>query len=360
MTAAGALGAALVGLAALLLALVLVVAARRALREVVERRRRRLVGPLRPVLLRLVAGEPDEAAEADAVLRALDRRRWAAVEPSVEALMVKVRGETHAAVVDLLQARGSLDRARRRCRARSLVARCRGAELLGATGRRSALRHLLPLLADREPEVRQVAARAVGRLGDPAGAERLLDSLSGDRPVPPRIVATAVLRLGAAAEPALADALASGDPLRRAVAAEIAGLAGALRRAPTLGRLLREDPETEVQVRCARALGRLGTPTALGPLLGAVEPARPTPVRTVAARALGDLGDPRAVPRLLALMEDPVHRVAANAAQSLTRCGPAGRAALEGAAAAAAGAHARDALAVLALREGGAARGGVR
>ncbi|GAB2682542.1 HEAT repeat domain-containing protein [Thalassiella azotivora] len=350
MNASAVLGLTLLVLAGLLLLLAVVVAGRRAHRLRAERRRQAAAEPLRPLLLTLAAGEPDEAREALETLVRLDARRWAAVEPTVEGLLLKLRGDTHAAVVELLERRGTLATALAATTSRSVVRRAHGAEVLGAAGHPGALPELLRLLQDGDPEVRQVAARALGRVGDARGAAPLLATLAGSLDVPPRIVATAIMRMGAAAHPALVDVLHAGDPLQRAVAADIAGLSGAVDAAGTLIGLLQDDPELEVRVRCARAVGRIGLPAALPALLLSVDDDQPGPLRTVATRALGDLGHPRAVPRLTELVTDRDHRVAGNAAVALSRCGPQGLRALRQVAARPAGVHARDALATAALR----------
>ena len=347
---AGALGLSLLVLAALLVLLSLAVAGQRGRRLRSEKRRAAVVEPLRPAVLRLAAGEPEDAAQALEQLAGLDAARWKAIEPTLESLLLKVRGETKASVVGLLERRGSLAQALARTRSRSVVQRAHGAEVLGAAGRQSALPDLVRMLTDVEPEVRQVAARALGRIRAPGAAEPLLATLSAPREVPPRIVATAILRIGVGAHPALDAALRHGDALQRSVASEIAGLSGAFTAVPTLQRLLAGDPEPEVRIRSARALGRIGARHVTDDLLQAVADDQPVALRIVATRALGDLGDDRAVPTLTQLATDPQHRVAANAAAALTRCGVAGLRALRRLAAAPDGEHARDALATAALR----------
>jgi HEAT repeat protein len=182
-------------------------------------------------------------------------------------------------------------------------------------------------LADRDPEVRQVAARALGRSGDPAAAQPLLACLAGGS-VPPRVVSQALLRLGSGAEPALVAALVEEDELIRAVAVEILGLSSAVSASRVVQACLMADESLEVRIRAARSLGRVGLPTALRPLLDATASDQPAPLRAVAARALGELGHPSAVPRLRDLLMDPVHRVAANAGRSLTLLGANGITAL--------------------------------
>jgi hypothetical protein len=352
VSANAALGVALLAVGAVLFILAAVVVVGRARRQRRERRRLQLTTPLRPLLMELAAGEPEESVHALEQLLALDDRSWAALEPDVTDLLLKVRGETKASVVALLQRRGTLARALRETASGSAVRRARAAEVLGAAGRRTALPELLPLLRDPDPDVRQVAARALGRIRAPAAARPLLEALAGDRPIPPRIVATAVTGIGPAAYPALEASLREGAELERAIAAEICGLTGALPTVPALVRIVLDDPAIEVRIRAARALGRIGAPAALQPLLLAVDDENPLPLRVVAAKALGELGSNEAVPVLARLAVDPAHRLAANAASALTRCGAKGKRALRAMVDQPDGAHAREALALSALRAG--------
>jgi HEAT repeat protein len=352
VSANAALSVALLALGVVLMALAGVVVAGRARRQRREGRRAALATPLRPLLLALAAGEPDESVHALEELLALDDRSWAALEPDVTDLLLKVRGETKASVVALLQRRGTLAKALRETTSTSAVRRARGAVVLGAAGRRTAVPELLPLVRDPDPEVRQVTARALGRIRAAAAARPLLEALAGDCSIPPRIVATAVTNIGPAAYPALEASLREGAELERAVAAEICGLTGAVPTVPALVRLLVDDPALEVRIRSARALGLIGAPAALQPLLDAVDGANPLPLRVVAAKALGELGSDEAVPVLARLAADPAHRLAANASTALTRCGPKGLLALRAMVDQPDGAHAREALALSALRSG--------
>jgi HEAT repeat protein len=350
MTAAATLTLVIAAIGVLVVALALLTVVRRWSNRRSEGRRLAVSEPLRPLLLELVAGEPDETEAAASALVALDKTRWRAVEPDLEAMLVKVRGETHESVVRVLERRGSLARALQRLTSRDPVTRARGAELLGACRREGAVDDLVELLDDRDPEVRTVAARALGRIGSARAAVPLLATIGSRAEVPPRIVATALLRIGVSAHPALVQAMSDAEPLRRATAAEIAGLDGAVAAVDGLLRLLDHDDTTEVRVRAARALGRIGMPRATGPLLEATGDDRPAALRTVAARALGDLGSAAAVPRLAELATDPDHRVASNAATALSRSGAAGVEALAAVAQVEAGAHAREALSTARLR----------
>ncbi len=163
---------------------------------------------------------------------------------------------------------------------------------------------------------------------DPPDADALrLGLLSPD---PARRAASAEA-LGALAhpdaEPGLITALSDEDPLVRQAAA---GALDALPRTrATIFALVDalSDEDLGVRERAARSLGRLGDPTAVGPLLDLLERGSPA-----AARALGEIGDPRALPPLLDALGQPELVVAA--AEALRRLGePAALDALDAAAA---------------------------
>lgn len=375
MTTALLLGTALLTLATATVLLGLTVGLGRAASRARQARRRRLAAPARRALLALTAGDEDTAALTTELVT-LDEPTWRTVEPTAIALLSKVRGEAYPILVSLLERRGLPDRAALDLRSRSAARRATAAEVLGNVGHRQSVTALTALLGDPDPDVRTVAARALGRIGDPDSALPLLRSLAGRRPVPPPTVAQAVMRFGPAAQGALETALGHEHELVRATAVELLGLVGAISSAARVERALRSDPSVEVRVRAATALGRLGPRSALPPLLSAVEPGRPAALRAAATRALGEIGATAATPALAVLLGDPEHPVAHHAAYALLRLGGAGRAVLVDAAEVAPGtastpdtkaapdtaatpdparlraaAHAREALAVAALQE---------
>jgi len=361
----GALSWSLLVIAAVVLLLVGGIAARRAARRRRVERVRRTTEPLRPLLLELVAGEPEEQADAASRLAALPPPVWRSVEPAVVALLSKVRGDSRTEVVRLLEERGVLGRARADLRRRGAVQRARAVELLGAAGDAASVPALVELLTtDRAAEVRIVAVRALGRIGAADATTPLLSALreqQGRSRVPPQVVAHALLRIGPAAAGSLTAALAEDSAAVRATACEILGRVGAVGSVAAVRRCLREDGSVEVRARAATALGRLGMPSALEDLVAASAPSAPGTARTSAVRALGELGDPRAVPVLARLLADDDGQVAALAGPALVELGGTGRAVLHEAAGpdapggaggrGQAAARAREALAVARLRE---------
>jgi HEAT repeat protein len=321
VNAAFALSLALVLVALGVLLLGLAIVLRRFLRQRLDAARRRQIEPMRRPVLQMVAGDPEESAEAVAVLGALQGRGWRAVEPSVVALLSKVRGEAHAQVVELLVRQGTVDRARHATSSHDPVRRARAAHLLGLARQRGARLDLERLLRDRDEDVRRVSAAALGHLGDPRSTTVLLHTLAARRGVPASVVASAVAELGHWAHASLFNAIGDDSPMVRAVAIEICGLAGAVPASPVLRAALRHDTQVEVRVRAARALGRLGVPNAVPDLVAAAAPDQPAALRMVIARALGDIGSVEAVPGLRLMLDAPEHRVAANAAAALARIG---------------------------------------
>lgn len=350
MNAELVLSAALAAVALGVLVLGAAIVARRSIRAAMTRRRDARTAPHRLTVLRLVAGDRAEAAAAVQVLSRLDAGDWRALEPQVEALLGKVRGESHTQIVELLHRRGSLDAALRATRSLDPVRRAAAAHLLGNARQRGARPVLEDMLRDRDADVRRVAAAALGHLGDPRSTGPLLHTLAERRSVPPSVVASAVAELGHWAHASLFSAIGDESPMVRAVAVEICGLAGAAPSAPVLRAALRHDAELEVRVRAARALGRLGVPGAVPDLVFASGPDQPAALRSVAARALGDIGSVNAVPGLRVMLGASEHRVAANAAAALARLGGTGVAVLREVAATS-GSSAGEARAGLALAE---------
>ena len=299
---------------------------------------------LRPLVFRLL-GDPGVLPE----LVALDRRMWAAVEPTVISLLGNVSGVAREPLVDLLTRRGVLDSARRRLRARRAHVRAKAVHVVGLLRSKEDLPRVVSLMGDPRPEVRVAAARTLGSLADARAARPLLGGLSCARPVPSHVVAHSLLTLGAAAHPVVVDALHHPHATVRAVAAEVLGFGGVVAAFPLLVRLLREDDELPVRLAALRALARTGTPATAAVLIGFVGRGRPAELRIAAAEALGVLGDPVVADTLGFLLAEEPHRLAHNASRSLLRLGDHGRDILVrvagGSLGAAAAAHAVEALA---------------
>jgi HEAT repeat protein len=249
-------------------------------------------------------------------------------------LLPQLRGADREAIQTALTRRGVVARAAADLDARAAWRRGRAATLLGSTAGRDHLARLTALLADRSIEVRCAAARALGRVGDPAAVHGLLAALTTARPLPAGVVGMAVLDLGTAVLPALRATLVTGSPAARALSADVVGLHGDVVACPALAELL-TDPRQPEDVRraAATALGRIGDPGCTEPLADVLVDVALSALRRAAAEALGRIGDPTGAPALLAGLTCPAREVAAACGDALVALGAEGESLLSDAAA---------------------------
>jgi HEAT repeat protein len=318
----------------------------RAVRRGLRRRRARLAEAPRLALLEFVADGGVEGADA---LVTLPQQQWQAAEPAAIALLGKVRGEAHTALVDVFARRGLIETELADLTHRSRVRRARAAEALGNLEHRPAVHPLCDLLGDRHSEVRLVAVRALGRIGDPVAAVPLLDSLATADPTPSQLVAQSLAQLGPDAEPALITALEHHEARVRVTALDALGLIGSGALIEPVALVLEEDVSLDVRLAAANTLGRLGGRAAVPPLVVALGVDHPDRLRAAAARALGEAGAAGVAEALAGLLDDPAYRVAHEAAHALRKAGPAGLTALREAASP----HAQEALAAAGVSASG-------
>ncbi|BBH67205.1 hypothetical protein ACTI_38900 [Actinoplanes sp. OR16] len=312
---------ALLVLAGVVAGTALAITAVRVVRRARRHRRDRLGAGPRRALLAFVA---DNGEEGGPGLVAIPEDAWRAALPSALGLLGKLRGEAHRALVEVFLYRGMARAALGELRHRSAVRRSAAAHLLGDLELKQAVPDLCRLLTDRNREVRVVAVRALGRIGDPSAAWRLIAGLDQRDPVPSLLTTHALVQLGSGAEVVLSAALDHPAARVRAVCLDALGLIGATGSVDRIARLLHEDRVLDVRIAAAAALGRLGTRSAVEPLIAELPADRPAGLRAAAARALGDLGAPAAVPALAAAVPDREFWVAHEAAHSLRRLGPLG------------------------------------
>jgi HEAT repeat protein len=309
-----------------------VVAVVKLTRAAAQSARQARAAPYRDAVL-AIAADGDEDDTASAVLRGVRDRDWRAVRDVVVGMLGTVRGDTASSLVRLLEARGEFERARSALRSRLALRRARGAYLLGVARQRSDVGLLLPLLADRSAEVRLVATRSLGSLGDPSAATALFEALGpvrGHPGIPSAAAAEVLLSFGTGAVSAVLAALSADDATQREVATLVAAEGALSAAAPRLRSLLAGDPELDVRISAARALGAIGGPDDVAELAAFTESARPTELRRAAVQALGELGHPDAAPVLSWLLSDPDVRLAQHSGDALVQLGPAGvRALLE-------------------------------
>ncbi|MCU1430447.1 MAG: phycocyanin alpha phycocyanobilin lyase related protein NblB-like protein [Actinomycetia bacterium] len=335
---------ALAVLAGILALLTIATAMRRAFVNAHDRRQGRLEAALRPRLLRLLATEdPDLDA-----LAPQGKHAGRVLDALAAGLLPKLRGSDRAGVVELLERRGAVDRACRATMSRRAVLRARAAEQLGNIGLHRTQPDVARLLHDRHPEVRAAAARALGKQGDVESAPSLLRALDNGL-VPANVVSMALMRLGDRSAPLLEMTLRESSVPSRVVCCELLGLFGAVGAVPAIAAIATTDPGYWSRLAAIRALGRIGSPKCLAPLLTCLHADRHAH-RAEAARALGRLGATDAIAELVAALDDE-HDVAFAAAAALTALGPEGMRTLEtiGATPLRAGRYATEALIVHAL-----------
>ncbi|MGK5684294.1 HEAT repeat domain-containing protein [Actinoplanes sp. URMC 104] len=321
----GLFGIAILGLLGIVVGTAAGIVAVRVRRRVRNRKRAALAAGPRRALLAFVAENGEEGSED---LIAIPEDAWRAALPAAQGLLGKLRGDAHAALVSVFLHRGAARQALADLHARSGVRRARAAHLLGDLGLREAVPELCTLLTDRDPEVRIVAVRALGRIGDPKAAWRVIASLDRPDPVPSLLATHAFVQMGRETEVTLSAALDHPQARVRAVCLDALGLLGATGAVSRMARVLAEDEVLDVRVAAATNLGRLGARGALQPLIDVLDPPHPDRLRAAAARALGDLGSPAAVPALGAHLDDGEFQIAHEAAHSLRRLGAPGLAEL--------------------------------
>lgn len=187
--------------------------------------------------------------------------------------------------------------------------RWRVAATLGEIGDPRAVDALIAVLIgkdqdeDTEADVRRHAAWALSEIGDPRAIEPLIAALKDEHALMRWDVAEALVNIGApAVEPLIAALKDQHEVQRRMVVGQ-----------PGSGEY--ESVMQTVRWDAARALGRIGDPRAVGPLIVALKDPN-TQVRQAARVALVGIGAPSVEP-LIAALRDPEQGVRQAAAEAL-------------------------------------------
>ena len=224
--------------------------------------------------------------------------------------------------LDVLQAMeraGLVARFLREARSPMKWTRARSLRILGDLKVPASVPALLTALEDRDADVRNVAARSLGRMKLQAAEEALVALLGKhDQAVSARIAAICI-EMGPRTAPLLIRTLRDGPPRARFWAARILGEIRDGRAARSLGDALL-DPEDDVRSSAVWALGQLAD-RATAPL---IEPLLRDPrwfVRAHAAEALGKIGDGLHAPALGEMLRDSSWWVRKNALDALVLLG---------------------------------------
>ena len=290
-----------------------------------------LLAPYRRALIMMASGE-DEAGEAKAALYSVPAPDWDRLRGSVVALLPKVRGTPADDLGELLRSHGEIERATRMLNSRSAVRRARAAYLLGLVRDPDSAALMLPLLGDPDADVRLVATRALGAIGEPSAASGVLLALRthhGQIGLPAWVAAEALLAMGVQIAPAIKIGLASEDATVRNVCAMVAGHGTFSSAAPQLRILLATDGEGDVRASAAVALGQVGGADDVVALARHTEASEATMLRRTCVTALGDLGQRESLETFAGLLGDGDRRLAQLAADALVGIGAGGIARLE-------------------------------
>jgi len=284
-----------------------------------RQRRTERADEVRTALFRTL-DQPDESARIIDGLVASDRKL---LEIKARAVLPALRGEDRETLARLLESRGATDAARRQCRSRRASDRVAGCRLLGDVGSYFAVLDLAPLLDDPRLSVRVAAAGGLGRLGQPTGVAALLAAVAGENPLPIDVAADAIQQIRDWPVSQLQPMLSDPTGATRGLAVELLGRVHALDSVPALLDILAGDQDSEVRVRAARALGRIGSPRAVHILIENV-PTGPPRLQMEAISALGKLGVATAVPTLRVALLSPSAELSRVAAAALCTIAPTG------------------------------------
>ncbi|MGH7731253.1 MAG: HEAT repeat domain-containing protein [Candidatus Eiseniibacteriota bacterium] len=226
---------------------------------------------------------------------------------------------TQLSVIQTLESRGLIARILRDARSRFKWTRAHALRVLGEIRVPAAVPVVLEALEDRDPDVRNVAARALGCMRLQATDEALVDLLGRhDQAVSSRIAAMCI-EIGTRTAPLLVRTLGSGSPKARFWAARILGEIKYGPAAPALATALQDD-DPDVRSAAAKALGRIADPATTTQLEAALR----DPiwyVRAHAADALGRIADPAMAHPLAEALADRSWWVRKNATDALVRLG---------------------------------------
>lgn len=183
-----------------------------------------------------------------------------------------------------------------------------------------AVESLIETLQNGDPQVQQLAAGALGRIGDARAVEPLINAMqSGDRELC-MDAAEALGQIGSPAVEALIPLLQNNDFEVRKETANALGNARDTRAVDPLISAL-QDNDPSVRWYAARALGNLRNPRALLPLIALLQDDTPA-VRETVIEALVIFEDARAVAPLVSALDDREWDIRFQASQALVKFGP--------------------------------------
>lgn len=276
--------------------------------------RKRFLDRLRHQFLLLAGGEARDSAYREIAAGVTGRWSQLAAE-EVSQLELSLRLD----VIRSLEEQGVIAHFLRETKSPLKWSRAHALRLLGELKIPASVPALLAALEDRDPDVRNVAARSLGKMKLQAAEEALVGLLGKHEQSVSARIAAICIEMGPRTAPLLIRSLRDGTPKARFWAARILGEIRDGRAARSLGDALL-DPEPDVRSAAAWALGAVAERSTAGML----ETALRDPVwfvRAHAAEALGKVGDPVMATPLGRMLEDRSWWVRKNALDALVLLG---------------------------------------
>ncbi|MHB9134167.1 MAG: HEAT repeat domain-containing protein [Armatimonadota bacterium] len=265
---------------------------------------------INPLLAILKVRGPDYKIAADA----LEELGWKPSKSEERVLFAFARGQFDTAVAEgaaaveplviMLQTEHGADM-------RTVAARA-----LGQIGDKRAIPALVRAMYDESADVHEAAAGALGQIGDPSAIEPLIAVLNEESP---DLRESAIRALGqlhsARAIDPLVSALRSIEYPVRLAAVEALGEIGDPMCVEPLMTAFMQDKRHAVRKAAVTSLMKLGSDVAESLVIALVDEDAQT--RVIAADALGQLADPRTVPSLLSTLRDRNEMVRREGAKAL-------------------------------------------
>ncbi len=246
--------------------------------------KKRFLDQLRRNFLKLRTPEGQEQAMPE-IVAAMGGRWSETAAEEISQLELPLRLD----VLRALEESGVVNRVVRGAKSRFKWSRARALRILGELKLPQSVPTILNSLEDKDADVRNVAARSLGRMKLQAAEEALIGLLGKhDQSVSARIAAICI-EMGPRTSPLLIKTLRDGTPKARFWAARILGEIADPRATRSLGEALL-DSGADVRSAAARAIGRTGDRT-MGPALAPLLADPVWYVRAHAAEALGKIGD---------------------------------------------------------------------
>lgn len=281
-----------------------------------ESSRRGFLDRLRRQFLLLGTGIPEDRAEGMRDIVRMTQGRWSEIAAEeVSQLELNLRLD----VIRALETGGVIARYLRDAKSPMKWTRAHALRILGELKVPGSVPTLLNGLGDRDPDVRNVAARSLGRMKLQAAEEALVELLGKhDQAVSARIAAICI-EMGPRTAPLLIRTLREAPPKARFWAARILGEIRDPRATRALGDAL-VDKDPDVRSAAIWALGMIADRSTAS----LAEPLLRDPVwyvRAHAAEALGRIGDPNSVPSIAEALKDRSWWVRKNALDALVHLG---------------------------------------